>query len=358
MIEQAFRIGSFANIPVRIHWTFLLLIAYVVGTGLYEKLDWTGIGMLVAFTLCMFVCVVLHEFGHALTAKRFGVKTADIILLPIGGVARLVNLPDKPKHELWIAIMGPVVNLIIAIIIFITLYIMHGSDLVYLVQQELDLHMNLSQFLILILQANIILMIFNLIPAFPMDGGRVLRAFIAMYSNRLIATKWASRIGQICCIIFIIVGIFTNAWTLAFIGVFIFLGASQEYNQVQHEFKYKNKIIKDYYRKINQYFPEYSIVKEVKDELRLSGLKHFPVVDLQGRISGFISLSNIYKNYDKVMNNTLREIMNPHVIVLQETSTVLQAISYLESGLPAVLVSDGYQIIGILDKDCINNNIV
>ncbi|NOT37881.1 MAG: site-2 protease family protein, partial [Saprospiraceae bacterium] len=250
MIEQAFRIGSFANIPVRIHWSFFLLIFYIIGSGLYDKMDWPSIILLVAFTLCLFICVVLHEFGHALTAKKFGVKTADIILLPIGGVARLMNLPQKPSHELWIAIMGPVVNLIIAAIIFVGLFITYGAEMIHLFVVELSPRLSVGEFFAMLLQANILLMVFNLVPAFPMDGGRVLRALLAMKTSRLSATLWASRIGQLASIGFVIVGFYFEAWTLMLIGVFIFFGASQEYQFVKRDTKYKDKFIKDYYRRL------------------------------------------------------------------------------------------------------------
>ncbi|MCC6815848.1 MAG: site-2 protease family protein [Saprospiraceae bacterium] len=357
MIEQAFRIGSFANIPVRIHWTFLLLIVYIIGSGLYDKSSWSGILFLIGFTLCMFFCVVLHEFGHALTAKKFGIRTADIILLPIGGVARLQNLPDKPRQELWIAIMGPVVNLLIAIILFVVLYAIHGNAMIHLFSGEIPLNMNVSEFMSLLLQANLLLMIFNLIPAFPMDGGRVLRAFIAIYSNRLVATRWASRIGQALCILFIIYGFYSEAWTLIFIGIFIFLGASQEYSMVKQEFLYKDKFIKDFYYKIQHYFPEYALIKDIRDEFRMLGQKHIPVLDIEGRISGIISLPFIQLNYEKVKNLQIKEIMFAQLISLPQSSTLLDTVKYFDSGIPAVFVTDGFQIIGMLDADCIKINL-
>lgn len=353
MIEQAFRIGSFANIPVRIHWTFLLLILYIIGTGLYDKVEWSGILMLVGFTLCLFICVVLHEFGHALTAKKFGVKTADIILLPIGGVARLMNLPDKPAHELWIAIMGPVVNLVIASLIFIGLYIGYGSGMKDLFLIEFNPYMNVGESFAYLLEANVILMVFNMVPAFPMDGGRVLRALLSMKTSRLVATKWASRIGQAACVIFIILGFLLKTWTLVLIGAFIFFGASQEYQHVKREFKYKNKLLKDYFRRITLHVPEYTFLREIIDEIRLSGVRQVPVVNLQGQISGTLSAQILIQNADQLKDKTAKEIMNTEVIYLSSSTDILQALYYLESGVPAVYLTENSNVIGIIDLECI-----
>ncbi|MBK9109704.1 MAG: site-2 protease family protein [Saprospiraceae bacterium] len=232
MFEKAWYIGSFAKIPVKIHWTFLLILIYIIGSGLSEGASTKEIVIEVCFILAMFFCVVLHEFGHALTAQRYGIKTEDIILLPIGGVARLRNMPEKPIQELIVAIMGPMVNVVIALLLFIFLSIYMDINIFSLDLLE-NIHFgNWSGFLPLLMISNIMLVLFNMIPAFPMDGGRVLRALLSMNFGRLKATRIASLAGQAICIVLIAIGLYYSAYTLALIGVFIFLSASQEYRSV------------------------------------------------------------------------------------------------------------------------------
>src|SRR5439155_25272002 len=169
--------------------------------------------------LLLFVCVVLHEFGHAIAAKNFGVNTPDITLLPIGGVARLQRMPDEPRQELIIALAGPLVNVVIALALFAVVgwrglaaqAMMGGSDL-------------LAQ----LLTINIMLVLFNLLPAFPMDGGRVLRALLATRLSYARATQIAASIGQGCAFVFGFLGLFGPNPFLLFIALFVYIGASQE----------------------------------------------------------------------------------------------------------------------------------
>ncbi len=353
MIEQAFRIGTFANIPVRIHWTFVFIILYIIGSGVVEKSSGMEILIQICFTLSMFLCVVLHEYGHALTARRFGVLTEDIILLPIGGVARLQNFPDKPRHELIIALMGPAVNLFIAVFLFIILFASHGEQMLDLFQLEHFLSMGWSAFIPLLLISNILLMVFNLIPAFPMDGGRVLRALLSMKTNRLTATKWASKIGQVICIIFIGIGIYLGAWTTILIGVFIFFSASQEYSQVAKEFALKNKKIGQFIRQIGTCIPDYLQALQAKQLVLLSGYKNFPVIDLTGQYVGTVSASQILKSSLKNLTQPIKEFMHQQVIVLSKDEDLIEGMRYLESGVPLLLIIEQNEVIGLVDQESI-----
>lgn len=224
-IKWSLKIGKVAGIPVSIHWTFIILLGWIfIGYYRIENDAQHAING-VFFIVALFVCVILHELGHALTAKRFKIVTKSITILPIGGLALMEKLPEKPIQELWVAIAGPVVNVVIAILLFIYLYIAGG------ILENINIeHLQTLKgngFLLNLFIANIILAVFNLIPAFPMDGGRVLRALLAFKYERVIATKIAASIGQILAIFFIFFGIFTNIW-LVFIGLFIFIGAGAE----------------------------------------------------------------------------------------------------------------------------------
>jgi len=227
MMKGAFRIGSYRNIGVFIHWTFLLLLVWVAGNSFFEGSEWKEIGEELLFLLSVFFCVLLHEFGHALSAARYGIPTKDITLLPIGGLARLERLPEKPVQELIVAVAGPLVNVAIIIVLLLIMFLGKGLPMAF---DFVDINSN--SFLVNLLLVNISLVIFNMIPAFPMDGGRVLRSLLSMKLSKSKATKIAARIGQLISVLFVIVGWFYNPM-LILIGLFIFMGAKAELKYVQ-----------------------------------------------------------------------------------------------------------------------------
>jgi len=226
-VKWSWRIGEYAGIGVYVHATFLLLLAWVAG-GYWvagNSLQ-TALGG-VAFIVAIFACVLLHEFGHSLAARRFGIRTRDITLLPIGGVARLERMPDDPKQELWVALAGPLVNVVIA-----------GTILTWLVvtsalQPLQGLGIVTGSFLERLLAVNVVLVAFNLIPAFPMDGGRVLRALLAMRLEYTRATQIAANLGQGLAMILGLIGLLNGHFMLLFIAFFVWIGAGQEAGMVQ-----------------------------------------------------------------------------------------------------------------------------
>ncbi|MBT8406080.1 MAG: site-2 protease family protein [Deltaproteobacteria bacterium] len=232
------KLGKFAGIDVFIHFTFVLLIGWVGflfwtrGNGLVSMIE--GI----IFILLLFTCVVLHEFGHALAAKRYGIKTRDIILLPIGGVARLERMPENPRQELWVALAGPAVNVVIASILFLWLQISQTFE------PFQNLTLTTGSFAERLLSANVFLALFNMLPAFPMDGGRVLRALLAYRLDYSRATQYAATIGQGMAFLFGILGFFSNPFLL-FIAIFIYLGAAQEASMVRMKSFMSDIFVKD-----------------------------------------------------------------------------------------------------------------
>lgn len=230
-MRWSYKLARIAGIDVRVHATFLLLLAFVgfqayAGTGSAAG-ALAGIG----FVLLVFFIVVLHEYGHALTARRFGIPTRDITLLPIGGVARLERMPREPRQELLIALAGPAVNAVLAVGLWIGLRALGMSDPVAPADDRF-FGRSLAERL---LSVNVWLALFNLIPAFPMDGGRVLRAVLAMRSgNYAAATARAAAIGRAIALVLGLLGLFVlRQPTLVLVALFVWLSAAGEAGAVQ-----------------------------------------------------------------------------------------------------------------------------
>lgn len=216
----AWRIASVAGIPIRLHFTFLLFLLWV---GLAGRHGGSGLG--IGFVLAIFACVVLHELGHSLVALRYGIPVSSITLYPIGGVAMIEKRPT-PKQELWIAVAGPAVNVVIALLLFLVTGMPHLS------QEGALLNGGggggLNAFLGRLMLFNIWMVAFNMLPAFPMDGGRVLRAILAHYTSPEKATAIAASVGQFLAILLGIWAVFSGQWLMMFIAFFVFIGAGQE----------------------------------------------------------------------------------------------------------------------------------
>jgi Zn-dependent protease len=223
-MKWSYSLGRVAGIEVRIHATFFLLLAFY-GFLHFEQGGWDAARSGMAFILLLFLCVLLHEFGHALAARAFGIHTPDITLLPIGGVARLARMPRDPFQELIIAIAGPAVNVLIALILFLAIgRFVDWQDMLSVAEGSP------SEFLLRLLAVNVWLVIFNCLPAFPMDGGRILRALLAMVMPHDRATAYAGRVGQIMAALFGVWGLVSGNFILLLIAVFVFMGAQQEIN--------------------------------------------------------------------------------------------------------------------------------
>ncbi|MFM2207819.1 MAG: hypothetical protein RL213_1794 [Bacteroidota bacterium] len=215
-------LGSVSGIRIYLHWSFFLLLIYLVVSELMKTGSWTASLQLTLFVLSVFATVVLHELGHALTAKRYGCRTKDIVLLPIGGVARMERLPEVPSQEIKVALAGPAVNVILAALTYLLFFrsipLPEASSLSQPDAVSWPAHF---------FYANLVLALFNLLPAFPMDGGRVLRGLLSLRMDRLAATRVAARLGQFMAFLMFVAGIFYNPM-LVFIGIFIFFGAQME----------------------------------------------------------------------------------------------------------------------------------
>ena len=217
---RSITVARIFGVDVRIHTTFIVFHAWIAVMHLARG-GLSGAIKGVVFTTLIFACVLLHEFGHILAARRFGIPTSDVTLLPIGGVARLQRIPERPSEELVVAIAGPLVNVVIAGLLILMLGRQtRMEDIQYIASPGGELLAKLAS-------VNVSLVLFNLIPAFPMDGGRVLRSLLVMAMPYGHATRIAARIGQMLAIVFGVFGLFGNPM-LIFIALFIFVGAKQE----------------------------------------------------------------------------------------------------------------------------------
>ena len=231
----SFKIATVRGIDIKIHVTFFLILIYAAITFGSGGRGVSGAVFGVVAILLLFICVVLHELGHSLVAQRYGITVRDITLWPIGGVARLERIPDKPAQEFWIAIAGPAVNFVIVGVIFVVAQVLAriqvGLDLGALGRGMLQLQ--IPSLLAYLFTTNLFLGVFNLIPAFPMDGGRILRALLASRMDYTRATAIAVAIGQNLALLAGLYGFLTGQFNLVLIAIFVFMAAGSEGQMVQ-----------------------------------------------------------------------------------------------------------------------------
>jgi Zn-dependent protease len=215
-------LGSFRlmGIPVRLHFTFVLLVIFLITTGLSSSQS--GLSYAI-YLLALFVSVLIHEFAHAVVCSRYGIRTVEIVMFPIGGVSRLER-PAKPNEEFWIAVAGPLANLLIGAALFAWLYTNHrliGAMTAFAVPSDANVAERIAE-------ANLILAAFNIIPAFPMDGGRMLRAVLSRFNSEAEATRVAAWSGRMLAITMGLYGLLYSHFLLVFVAFFVYLGAAQE----------------------------------------------------------------------------------------------------------------------------------
>ena len=267
-----------AGIQLRIHITFLLLIGWLA-IGYYAEGGSAAAAGRILFILLLFGCVVLHEFGHAIAAKAFGINTPDITLLPIGGVARLERMPEEPTQELIIAAAGPAVNVVIALGLWLVIGWSPAAD---------PAVFEGSNLLMKLMQINVWLVLFNLLPAFPMDGGRILRALLATRMSYARATQTAATVGQGFAFIFGFLGLFFNPM-LIFIALFVYIGASQEAALAQMRAVSRGLPVSSAMVREFRSLPEDATLQEAVDALLATSQHDFPVVDALGNVAGVLT---------------------------------------------------------------------
>lgn len=371
-MKGSFQIARFFGIPVEVHWTFGLIVLWILYV-VYDKTGQFDPQMLfwqTLFVLSIFFCVMLHEFGHALTARKYGVKTLDIILSPIGGVARLDRMPEKPLQEFWVALAGPLVN--VGIILLLSVYVLLQGDikksqfldLLYLVvnPQSNTFAAGLSQFdyyVVGLIGLNAALALFNLLPAFPLDGGRIFRALLSMRLNRLQATRIAARTGQLLAIVLGLYGIANGNIITAMIGVFVFSTAAGEYNYVKMEDALSRTTVNDLVRTSYTLVPDSWHIPEMLQLIPHGLEKYFIVWDeYQDKPTGWVSDKMLFEANKNASLNDLTEIadiQNTTLVEVQSSDSLHGAFNVMRTHqVPILLVKKEDELIGVLDMGMVD----
>lgn len=344
-MKFSLNLGKPFGIRLKVHWTFSLLLVWVAYVIFSRGGSWTDLTGTLFFVLSVFVCVILHEFGHALTARQYGIQTRRIILLPIGGLAQLEKFPKDPLQEFVVAMAGPLVNVVIAAVLFF-IALAFQTSLPNPSKPFLE-----SGFVVRLMQINILLFLFNLIPAFPMDGGRVLRAILASRIDYVKATEYASRIGQVCAIIFALVGLFFNP-VLIFIALFIFLGAQGEAAMVKTRNLLEGFTVKDAMMTRFRTIVQENTLQEAVQELLAGSDKDFLVVE-DGLAKGILPRDNLIKALSKQEKSlTVKEVMLKDFPVAYPEEPLEKVVGLMKSrNIPILPVEKDGELIGAISLD-------
>jgi Zn-dependent protease/CBS domain-containing protein len=344
-MKWSWKLARIAGIDIYVHTTFLLIIGWVGFSYWTEQGTIAAVLSGVLFILLLFAFVVMHEYGHALTARRYGIKTRDITLYPIGGVARLERMPDRPIEELWVALAGPAVNVVIAGILFGYLLV-SGSF-----QPVTSLTISTGSIIERLMLVNIWLVGFNLIPAFPMDGGRVLRALLGLRLEYVQATQIAAAIGQGIAFLFGFIGLFSNPF-LVFIAFFVWMGAAQEASMVQMKHSLSGiPVTRVMLTDFESLSPQDTLARVVG--LVLAGSQHdFPVVQ-DGDVVGILDRDTLISTLSNRGQETLvGASMQPKPPEIDSHEMVEAALSRLqENGLKTMPVTHNGQLVGLITSE-------
>jgi stage IV sporulation protein FB len=350
-MRWSYTIGRIAGTEVKVHITFLLLLAWIAYSAYVEAGTAAAMGDVV-FVVSFFLCVLLHEFGHILMARRFGVRTPDVILLPIGGVARLERIPEEPRQELLIALAGPAVTLGIILVLFLAALV---------TGQPVALGDPLAAqvpFVVRLMVVNAMVLIFNLFPAFPLDGGRVLRALLARRLGLVRATRIAGGIGQAFAVALGIWGVTTSRPLVMLVAFFIFLGAGSEASAVATRMAGRGLQVSQMMVTDFRTIPVHATLTQAVDLLLAGEQREFPVVDNLGRTEGILTRDNLIHGLSRRgPESTVAEAMTPAAPAVSPTLGFQEALDKLRaSGLPALPVIDAAgALVGLLTLDNITD---
>ena len=399
-MRGSLKLFTWFGIPVHLHWTFGFILLYAFYLGAFEGNGLISIVWFIGLFASLFTCVLLHEYGHALTARQYDVETQDIILTPIGGIARLEKMPEKPRQEFLVAIAGPLVNVVIAAVLLLSCWIFLKPELWELIiwtvkqyfqplydffsalftgdwaalsaqfsgdrlppedaEEMADIvngyglsDNSLLFYLPILIVINIMLVLFNLVPAFPMDGGRIFRALLAMRIGRPRATRVASIVGQVIAGIFVLYGLTSGQITLALIGFFVFSTARTENSMVQLDAVLQQYKAKDLVR---PQFTRLLVTDWMQTPITLlkEGLeRHFLVFDLNDQLVGTLDESDIIAALKKRdLSVEIGEYAREPVEVVHPQESLKYVYYVLMQRRQGILaVADENGLIGVIDQE-------
>jgi Zn-dependent protease/CBS domain-containing protein len=348
---SAFKIGRFSGIDVRVHWTFFLLLAFFAFIGYQASGSPLGALTAAVTIVALFLCVLLHEFGHSLVAQRLGIEIHSITLLPIGGVSNLESLPEKPADEVKISVAGPLVSVVLALLFFGV-----GLLLGAVPRVPTDLFTgwfgSVGQFFFYLGFLNMVLAVFNLLPAFPLDGGRILRGLLATRLGAVRATDVASVVGQVFAAAFFLVGLLSGDFLLALVAVFIFFGASGEAQMVRQRELTRGLTVSDVMgtkHRTETVTPNHTFGQVL--ELVLHGYQEdFPVLD-DGKLVGVLTRNEIMTAaHSPERYSSVRDLMKTNVPTISSQADLFEdGLRILQqSGLRALPVTENGELVGML----------
>jgi Zn-dependent protease/CBS domain-containing protein len=344
-MKWSLQLGRVAGIRIYVHATFAILLVWL---GVRAVTQDTGVAVFfsdLGFVALLFACIVLHELGHALTARRFGIATRDITLLPIGGVARLDRMPERAHQELLVALAGPAVNLVLAIALFVVASAITGGTPAPLT----DLWQ--GPLLERLAWVNVLLLVFNLVPAFPMDGGRALRALLAMRVSHLRATRVAAALGQAIALGFGLLGLFGNPF-LILIALFVWVGAAAEVAMVELKTALGNVLVES---GMLTRFDTIDRGAPLDDAMQLTldgSQKDFPVLD-GGRMVGVLRQERLFEGLARGGSTiVVDDVMEPSPPVVRPDEPLGPVLERLQDGTARIFpVVETGNLVGIVTAD-------
>ncbi len=315
LLDRRLKLGKYLGIDLYVHWTFALVIAYVAFASSETGAD--GMAFAIAQLLGVFLCVTLHEYGHAMAAREFGIATADITLLPIGGVARLKRMPRIPWQELVVAVAGPAVNVVIGTLLVAGFFVLTDltvldATLRFFIRSTVGLQVDeqtiatvtdvftapsIAGFAVTMLIVNIMLVLFNMIPAFPMDGGRVFRSVLAMGIDYRRATRIASRVGVGCAAVLAVLALSADPprWIPVMIAAFVAYAGMAEARQVELMESVRGLTVSDVMVRTTDGLPMDLPLGQVVARWNSSQVAAMPVVSIVGTVVGMLDLREVQR---------------------------------------------------------------
>lgn len=358
-MHTSIRIATIWGIPIRLHWTFVLVLGWLVYLGIPDWQYFRGqraVWMFVS-VFAVFLCILLHELGHAFMAKRYGVQTLQIMLSPIGGQAILERMPKQPRKELLVALAGPIVNLLLAIGALPFLYWIPAEKLARLPQffsnpygntfLRLDLD---ERFIIGFVLLNFLVALFNLIPAFPLDGGRILRALLSMRMNKLGATRIATFLGQGFAALIVLFSVSQYNWLMGVIGLFIFVSASMEYRYVKLDSRLHSFSVQDILRaRFTQIFLDQELSHIIK-QWREGSEKNFLVFDRLNVLRAVLTSPMLMEHQDSDAIQKVMDLATEDFEAIGSTDNLMKVIRLMQEKDYEILpVYENGSLVGVVD---------